>query len=199
MTRLFNDSDRFRDELIDGFVAAHSQWVRMVPGGVARRTRTSEGNVAVVIGGGSGHYPAFAGLVGQGLASGAVMGNVFASPSAARIVSVAKAAEHGGGIGMQRGAHAAVAAAQETRAAGAGGGSTLVAAADAWADRSGGTSGARGRLARPRPQPRTRGTSSRGWAGPDRMPSGASVPPTPARSPSALSSAPSPNCSTNRK
>ncbi len=84
--------------LVDGFVAANRMWVRRVPGGVARSTRTPEGQVAVVIGGGSGHYPAFGGLVGHGLASGAVMGNVFASASAAQVVSVAKAAEHGGGV-----------------------------------------------------------------------------------------------------
>ena len=52
-----------------------------VPGGVVRSTVGPETAVAVVIGGGSGHYPAFAGLVGQGLAHGAAMGNLFASPS----------------------------------------------------------------------------------------------------------------------
>jgi dihydroxyacetone kinase len=52
----------------------------------------------VVIGGGSGHYPAFGGLVGPGLAHGAAMGNLFASPSTQQILSVAKAAEHGGGV-----------------------------------------------------------------------------------------------------
>jgi dihydroxyacetone kinase len=98
MTRLFNDPADFRDELIDGFVAAHDRWVRRVPGGVARRAATPPGRVAVVIGGGSGHYPAFAGLVGDGLASGAVLGNVFASPSAAEVVSVATAVERGGGV-----------------------------------------------------------------------------------------------------
>jgi Dak1 domain len=85
MTRLFNDPAHFTDEAITGFVAANRRWVRPVPGGVARSTRTPPDQVAVVIGGGSGHYPAFAGLVGQGLASAAVMGNVFASPSATQV------------------------------------------------------------------------------------------------------------------
>ena len=43
------------------------------------------------MGGGSGHYPAFGGLVGQGLAHGAAMGNLFASPSTQQIHSVATA------------------------------------------------------------------------------------------------------------
>lgn len=34
-----------------------------------------------MIGGGSGHEPAFAGYVGRGLADAAAVGNVFASPS----------------------------------------------------------------------------------------------------------------------
>ncbi|GAA1957416.1 dihydroxyacetone kinase family protein [Microbacterium deminutum] len=98
MTRLWNDPSAFADEMIDGFVAANGRCVRRVAGGVVRSTVVPDGQVAVVIGGGSGHYPAFAGLVGQGLAHGAAMGNLFASPSTQQIVSVAKAAEHGGGV-----------------------------------------------------------------------------------------------------
>jgi dihydroxyacetone kinase len=60
--------------------------------------RAKPKEVSVVIGGGSGHYPAFGGLVGKGLAHGAAMGNVFASPSAQQIYNVAKSASNGGGI-----------------------------------------------------------------------------------------------------
>ncbi|MGO4807704.1 dihydroxyacetone kinase family protein [Arthrobacter sp. 2MCAF15] len=98
MTRLFNDPAAFADEMIEGFVASHSRWVRRVSGGVVRNTRSTPSTVALVIGGGSGHYPAFAGLVGQGLAHGAAMGNLFASPSAQQIYNVAKAADNGGGV-----------------------------------------------------------------------------------------------------
>jgi len=96
MTRLYNDPLDFADEMIDGFVAANNRQVRRVTGGVVRSTRTPEGNVAVVIGGGSGHYPAFGGIVGQGLAHGAAMGNLFASPSAQQVESVATAASAAG-------------------------------------------------------------------------------------------------------
>ena len=98
MTRLFNEPSAFASELVEGFVAAHRDKVRQVPGGVMRCTRSQEGSVAVVIGGGSGHYPAFAGLVGQGLAHAAVMGNLFASPSAQQIYAVSRAAQTGGGV-----------------------------------------------------------------------------------------------------
>ena len=106
MTRLWNDPAAFADEMIDGFVAANGRYVRRVPGGVVRSTVVPDGQVAVVIGGGSGHYPAFGGLVGQGLAHGAAMGNLFASPSTQQIVAVAKAAEHGGGVFFSYGNYA---------------------------------------------------------------------------------------------
>ncbi|QYI96152.1 dihydroxyacetone kinase family protein [Curtobacterium flaccumfaciens pv. flaccumfaciens] len=106
MTRLFNDPADFADEATDGFVAANERWVRGVHGGVARATTSPDGTVAVVIGGGSGHYPAFGGLVGHGLAAGAAMGNLFASPSAQQVTGVAKAAEHGGGVLLSYGNYA---------------------------------------------------------------------------------------------
>lgn len=98
MTRLFNDPTAFADELIAGFVAANRGHVRPVPGGVVRATRSEPGAVALIVGGGSGHYPAFGGLVGPGLAHGAAMGNVFASPSTQQVLSVARAAHNGGGV-----------------------------------------------------------------------------------------------------
>ncbi len=106
MTRLFNDPAAFADEMTEGFVASHRRWVRRVSGGVARRTATREGGAAIVVGGGSGHYPAFAGLVGPGLAHGAAMGNLFASPSAQQVYSVAKAVEAGGGVLLAYGNYA---------------------------------------------------------------------------------------------
>ncbi|MEU5738192.1 dihydroxyacetone kinase family protein [Streptomyces tendae] len=106
MTRLFNDPAAFADEALEGFTAAHRRWVRPVTGGVVRATATPAGQVAVVIGGGSGHYPAFSGLVGRGLAHGAAVGNVFASPSARQIHSVATAAHAGGGVLLMYGNYA---------------------------------------------------------------------------------------------
>ncbi|MFJ3379495.1 dihydroxyacetone kinase family protein [Curtobacterium sp. NPDC090217] len=106
MTRLFNNPADFADEMVDGFVAANLRWVRKVHGGVARSTASPDGTVALVIGGGSGHYPAFGGLVGHGLAAGAAMGNLFASPSAQQVTAVARASQHGGGVLLSYGNYA---------------------------------------------------------------------------------------------
>lgn len=106
MTRLFNDPSQFADEMIEGFAAAASRWVQAAPGGVVRSTRADEPTVALVIGGGSGHYPAFGGLVGPGLAHGAAMGNLFASPSAQQVYAIAKQADQGQGVLLSYGNYA---------------------------------------------------------------------------------------------
>ena len=85
MTRLFNDPATFAEDMLAGFLDANAQYVVGVPGGVVRATETPAGKVAVVVGGGSGHYPAFCGVVGHGFADGAVVGNIFTSPSARRV------------------------------------------------------------------------------------------------------------------
>ena len=98
MTYLFNDPTKFANELIEGLVAVHASRLHRVDGGVIRRHKAKPGQVVLVIGGGSGHYPAFGGFVGSGMAHGAAMGNVFASPSAQQICNVAQAVNAGGGI-----------------------------------------------------------------------------------------------------
>lgn len=98
MAYVLNDPSDFADELTTGFAMAYNDWVTQVPGGVVRATTIPAGQVAIVTGGGSGHYPAFAGLVGPGLAHGAAMGNIFASPSAQQVYNIAKATHAGGGV-----------------------------------------------------------------------------------------------------
>ncbi|MGX1162733.1 homodimeric dihydroxyacetone kinase [Arthrobacter sp. SLBN-100] len=98
MTKIFNDPSDFAEEALAGFCDVHSDLVRRVPGGAVRSRRPVQPKVAVLAGGGSGHYPAFAGLIGQGLADGAVVGNIFTSPSAQQAYAVAKAAESGAGV-----------------------------------------------------------------------------------------------------
>ncbi|GHD76405.1 homodimeric dihydroxyacetone kinase [Salinibacterium amurskyense] len=106
MTRLWNEPADFANEMVDGFIRANTKWVRKTSGGVARSTRSESPEVAVVIGGGSGHYPAFAGLVGPGLAHGAAMGNLFASPSARQVESVIQATHQGRGVLLSYGNYA---------------------------------------------------------------------------------------------
>ncbi|WP_426239159.1 dihydroxyacetone kinase family protein [Pararhizobium sp. DWP1-1-3] len=98
MTTIFDEPEDFATTALAGFAAIYSRYVRHVKGGVVRATKVPNGKVSVVIGGGSGHYPAFAGYVGPGLADAAVAGDVFASPSTAAVARVCRHADQGGGI-----------------------------------------------------------------------------------------------------
>jgi D-erythrulose 4-kinase len=106
MTRVFDDPANFMEDMVQGFCELYPQFVSPVEGGVVRAQQTRSGKVAVIVGGGSGHYPAFCGLVGPGFADGAVIGNVFTSPSAQDAISVGAAADNGGGVVITSGNYA---------------------------------------------------------------------------------------------
>ncbi|MDY4522082.1 MAG: dihydroxyacetone kinase family protein [Atopobium sp.] len=95
---LFNDPKTFREDMLRGYVAAYPDYVVEVPGGVARATKMPEGKIAVINGGGSGHYPAFCGIIGDGFMDATVVGNVFTSPSTDDVLGVARAVEQGSGL-----------------------------------------------------------------------------------------------------
>ncbi|WP_305075533.1 dihydroxyacetone kinase family protein [Propionivibrio sp.] len=98
MTCIYDNPEEFAKTALAGFASVYARHVRPVIGGVVRSTATPEGKVSIVVGGGSGHYPAFAGFVGPGLADAAVAGDVFASPSTHLVANVCRKANRGGGV-----------------------------------------------------------------------------------------------------
>ncbi|MBS1101411.1 dihydroxyacetone kinase subunit DhaK, partial [Gluconobacter sp. Dm-62] len=72
MTKICGDASTFAASALRGFSLLHPDLVRHVRGGVLRATPGRRGKVAVVLGGGSGHYPAFGGYVGPGFGDAAV-------------------------------------------------------------------------------------------------------------------------------
>ena len=78
MKRMLNAAPTFREEMISGYALAYARYLRQVPdaSGVIANGVPAPNRVAVVVGGGSGHYPAFYGLVGRGVASAAAIGLV---------------------------------------------------------------------------------------------------------------------------
>ncbi|WP_062228384.1 dihydroxyacetone kinase family protein [Aureimonas frigidaquae] len=98
MTTIFDEPERFAARALDGFCDIYARIVAPVRGGVLRATQTPQDKVALVIGGGSGHYPAFAGYVGVGFADAAVAGDVFASPSTESVARICRQAHMGAGI-----------------------------------------------------------------------------------------------------
>ena len=97
MTKIFNDPKNFGSESLHGLANAYSNYLQVVHGGAVRSTASPDGQVSIVAGGGVGHYPAFTGWIGTGMAHGAVCGNIFSSPAANQVESVVKAADNGGG------------------------------------------------------------------------------------------------------
>src|ERR1700681_590547 len=93
MQKLINRPDDFVDEMLEGILAAHPDQLRRGddPRAIVRADAPVRGKVAIATGGGSGHLPVFMGYVGRGLADGAAIGNVFASPSADQMLAVTKA------------------------------------------------------------------------------------------------------------
>ena len=100
VTHIYNAERGFKDEFLDGLTAAYGRYLRRVPGASAVMSvdAPAPGQVSVIIGGGSGHYPAFAGLVGPGLCHGAVVGEVFTSPSATQAYRAIRALDGGAGV-----------------------------------------------------------------------------------------------------
>ncbi len=108
MTYVFDDPANFKNQVIDGFAAAYARYVERVPNaaGFVRSSGPTAGKVSLVVGGGSGHYPSYAGIVGQGFADGCVMGDVFTSPSTEQIYRISKAADGGAGVLLSFGNYA---------------------------------------------------------------------------------------------
>ncbi len=99
--KIINGQDNVVEEMLDGILAAHPQHLRQVEGSARSIIAVDgprPGKVGLVIGGGSGHEPTFLGFVGRGLADGAAIGNVFASPPPDPILECAKAVSGGAGV-----------------------------------------------------------------------------------------------------
>ena len=97
--KVINDPENIVSELVDGLVLAGHGSLRRLDGlNVVLRSELESDRVGLLIGGGSGHEPMFAGYVGAGLADGAVCGNVFASPAPPPIHAATQAIERGKGV-----------------------------------------------------------------------------------------------------
>jgi dihydroxyacetone kinase len=94
MKKLINRADGVVEEMLDGLVALHAGLARLPGHKVILRADAQEvrdRQVALISGGGSGHEPAHAGYVGQGMLSAAVAGDVFTSPSPDAVLAALRA------------------------------------------------------------------------------------------------------------
>src|SRR5437667_5304887 len=97
--KFLNKVDDFLSESLAGFATAHSDLVTLnaEPVFVRRKTLT-QGKVALISGGGSGHEPLHAGFVGYGMLDAACPGQVFTSPTPDQMMAAAEAVDRGVGL-----------------------------------------------------------------------------------------------------
>lgn len=101
MKKILNHPGDFVDESISGILLAHPNFLTAVEGeprAIIRKDAPVQGKVAIATGGGYGHLPVFLGYVGEGMADGVSVGNVFTSPSADAMFEVTKAIDGGAGV-----------------------------------------------------------------------------------------------------
>jgi dihydroxyacetone kinase-like protein len=100
MQKLINRPEDFVEETLEGIVLAHPTALRLGrdPRALVRVDAPVADKIAIATGGGSGHLPVFLGYVGPGLADGAAVGNVFASPSAEQMLAVIQDVHGGAGV-----------------------------------------------------------------------------------------------------
>lgn len=104
LKKIINDPSDAVDEMLDGFVAVNADLVKLAtPRVVARLDAPKVPKVGLVIGGGSGHEPAFVGYVGVGFADAAACGYVFTSPSPDVVLDAIHEADMGQGVIMSYG------------------------------------------------------------------------------------------------
>jgi dihydroxyacetone kinase-like protein len=108
MQRIINNPDLVVEEMLHGFVKAHSDIVSATdnPRVVKYIHAPVSGKVGVVTGGGSGHKPAFVGYVGKNLVDAVAVGEVFSSPTAKSFADAIRAADAGRGVAVLYGNYA---------------------------------------------------------------------------------------------
>jgi len=100
MKKLINDPNDVVTESLRGMEAAHPDLITVHydPHYIARADAPTQGKVALVSGGGSGHEPMHGGFVGKGMLDAACPGQVFTSPTPDQMEAATKAVNGGAGV-----------------------------------------------------------------------------------------------------
>ena len=101
MKKIINKPENVVTEMLDGLAYVHTDLVHRVEGfDIIARNEQAASQVGLISGGGSGHEPAHAGFVGDGMLSAAIAGAVFTSPTPDQILEAIKEADQGAGVFM---------------------------------------------------------------------------------------------------
>ena len=99
MKKFVNEPDDLVNELLEGFVLANSDKIKLCGSNlVVRANPKPDDKVALVTLGGSGHEPALSGFVGDGMLDISVPGEIFAAPGPPRVMEALKMADREAGV-----------------------------------------------------------------------------------------------------
>lgn len=108
MQKFINDPSRVVDEMLEAYVIAHSDLVKVTENERVLKYINApvKGKVGIVTGGGSGHKPAFIGYIGRNMVDAVACGEIFSSPPAQMFYDAVKAADGGKGVAILYGNYA---------------------------------------------------------------------------------------------
>jgi phosphoenolpyruvate---glycerone phosphotransferase subunit DhaK len=98
MKKILNNASDVLEEMLSGFVNMHDHVALLEDAHVITRRDVQKSKVAIISGGGSGHEPAHAGFVGDGMLDAAVCGQVFTSPTPDQVLAAIKHVDRGEGV-----------------------------------------------------------------------------------------------------
>lgn len=98
MKKIINDPGNIIEEMLEGIVKSYPSILHRIDDSRVVIKNAEGKQVGLVSGGGSGHEPAHAGFVGDGMLSAAVLGDVFTSPTPDQIHTAILNANQGEGV-----------------------------------------------------------------------------------------------------
>lgn len=90
MKKIINQPETVVAEMCSGIAAAHPELALVEKYKILKKREIDKQKVTLISGGGSGHEPAHAGFIGEGMLDAAVCGDVFASPSQIQVYKAIK-------------------------------------------------------------------------------------------------------------
>ena len=98
MKKIINEPGAIVEEMLEGMILSYPKLIKRVDDSRVVTQVVKVNQVGLVSGGGSGHEPAHAGFVGDGMLQAAVLGAVFTSPTPDQILTGIQAANNGQGV-----------------------------------------------------------------------------------------------------
>ncbi|UOR11533.1 dihydroxyacetone kinase subunit DhaK [Halobacillus amylolyticus] len=100
MKKIINNPEEVVQDMLKGLIAAHPNSLKQIPNTtvIVRKGAPVPNKVGIVSGGGSGHEPAHAGYLGEGMLDAAVCGEMFTSPTPDQVFEAIKAVDSGSGV-----------------------------------------------------------------------------------------------------